>query len=56
MMRGPASVITIDAMRNDARLRLAHVVLVVAREDSQDPDGLKNDGVQVMAKAYRDRP
>lgn len=40
----------------DARLRLAHAVLLVAREDSQDPDGLKNDALQVMAKAYRDRP
>ncbi len=40
----------------DARLRLAHSVLVVAREGSNDPERLKNDALQIMALAYRDRP
>ncbi len=44
------------AHEEKARLRLAHAVLAVAREDSQDPDRLKNDALQVMALAYRDRP
>ena len=38
-----------------ARLRLAHAVLIVAREDSDDPERLKNDALQVMALAYRHR-
>ena len=38
-----------------ARLRLAHAVLIVAREDSEDPERLKNDALQVMALAYRHR-
>ena len=39
----------------DARLRLAHALLVVAREDSSDPERLKKDALQVMALGYRDR-
>jgi hypothetical protein len=37
-----------------ARTRLAHAVLVVAREDSNDPERVKNEALQVMALAYRD--
>lgn len=39
----------------DARTRLAHAVLIVAREDSDDAERLKNDALQVMALAYRER-
>jgi len=39
----------------DARLRLAHAVLIVARPDSSDASGLKNDALQVMALAARKR-
>lgn len=38
-----------------ARLRLAHAVLVVASEGSNDAVALKNDALQVMALAYRKR-
>jgi hypothetical protein len=38
-----------------ARLRLAHAVLIVAREDSDDAERLKNDALRVMALAYRHR-
>jgi hypothetical protein len=38
----------------DARSQLAHAVLLVAREDS-DADRVKNDALQVMGLAYRDR-
>lgn len=38
-----------------ARLRLARAVLSVAREDSRDPDELKNAALEVMASAYRDQ-
>ncbi len=38
-----------------ARIRLAHAVLVLAREDSEDAERLKNDALQVMALAYRQR-
>jgi hypothetical protein len=39
----------------DARARLAHAVLIVTREDSADPERLKNDALQVMALAFRER-
>ena len=39
----------------EARTQLAHAVLIVAREDSDDADRVKNDALQVMALAYRDR-
>jgi hypothetical protein len=39
----------------DARARLAHAVLIVTREDSDDPERLKNEALQVMALAYRER-
>jgi hypothetical protein len=39
----------------DARARLAHAVLIVTREDSDDPDWLKDEALQVMALAYRER-
>ena len=38
-----------------ARLRLAHAVLIVTREDSDDPERIKNEALQVMALAYRHR-
>jgi hypothetical protein len=38
-----------------ARMRLAHAVLIVAREDSKDPDRVKNDALQVMALPHRER-
>ena len=37
----------------DARTRLAHACLVVAREGSNDPERIKADALQVMALAYR---
>jgi hypothetical protein len=44
-----------DGHADDARARLAHAVLIVTREDSDDPEQLKNDALQVMALAYRDK-
>jgi hypothetical protein len=44
-----------DAATEQARMRLAHAVLIVASEDSRDADRLKNDALQVMALAYRER-
>jgi hypothetical protein len=41
--------------KEHARMRLAHAVLIVAREDSRDADRVKNDALQVMALAYRER-
>ena len=38
-----------------ARLKLAEALLSVAREDSRDPDELKNAALQIMAWAYRDQ-
>ena len=38
-----------------ARLKLAHAVLAVARDDSRDSDELKNAALQVMAVKYRDQ-
>jgi hypothetical protein len=38
-----------------ARARLAHAVLVVAREDSRDAEALKNDALQVLALALGKR-
>ena len=38
-----------------ARLRLAHAVLIVAREDNDDAERLKDDALQGMALAYRHR-
>jgi hypothetical protein len=35
----------------EARLRLAHAVLVVAREDSEDIDQLKSHALELMALA-----
>lgn len=42
-----------DPSIEDARLRLAHAVLVVARENSDDAERVKKDALQVMALAYR---
>ena len=39
----------------DARLRLAHACLVVARDGSDDPERIKIDALQVRALAYRQR-
>jgi hypothetical protein len=38
-----------------ARLKLAHAVLAVARDDSRDSDELKHAALQVMALNYRDQ-
>ena len=38
---------------DNARMRLAHAVLAVARENSTDMEQLKKDALQVMALAYR---
>ena len=38
-----------------ARLKLAHAVLAVARDDSRDLDQLKNAALEVMAMNYRDQ-
>lgn len=38
-----------------ARLKLAHALLAVARDDSRDSDELKNAALQVMAMNYRDQ-
>jgi len=37
----------------EARLKLAHAVLAVAREDSADADELKNLALQVLALNYK---
>jgi len=39
----------------DARLRLAHACLIVARDGSDDPERIKIDALQVMGLAYRQR-
>ena len=44
-----------DTATEHARTRLAHAVLIVAREDSNNADRLKNDALQVMALAYKKR-
>ena len=38
-----------------ARLKLAHAVLAVARDESRDSNELKNAALQVMAMNYRDQ-
>jgi hypothetical protein len=38
-----------------ARLKLAHAVLAVARDDSRDSGELKNAALQVMAMNYKDQ-
>ena len=38
---------------DNARRRLAHAMLAVARENSSDAEELKKDALQVMALAYR---
>jgi hypothetical protein len=43
-----------EEAHEDARLRLAHALLVVAREDSRDLERLKNDALKVMAVRFRD--
>jgi len=50
-----------EQVREDARIRLAHAVLAVAREDGTDKDSsdveqLKTDALQVMALASVRRP
>jgi hypothetical protein len=37
----------------DARMRLAHACLIVSHQDSDDPERVKKDALQVMALAYR---
>ena len=43
-----------EEAHEDARLRLAHAVLVVAREDSRDPEVVKSDALKVMALRFSD--
>ena len=38
-----------------ARLKLAHAVLAVARDDSRNSDEIKNAALQIMAMSYRDQ-
>ena len=38
-----------------ARLKLAHAVLAIARDDSRDSEELKNAALQIMAINYRDQ-
>ena len=43
-----------DATRAEAaRERLAHAVLIAAREDSREPEPIKNLALQIMALSYR---
>ena len=44
-----------DGDAEGARMKLAHALLMVAREDSEDADRLKNGALQMMALAYRER-
>jgi hypothetical protein len=39
----------------DARMKLAHAVLIVTSEDADNPVRVKNDDLQVMALAYQTR-
>ena len=41
-----------EARRADVRERLAHAILVLAREDSRDLVKLKDEALQLMAMAY----
>ena len=41
--------------QEDTRMRLAHAVLLVAREESDDPQRLKRDALEVLTLAYRER-
>ena len=42
-----------EARHAEVRERLAHAILVAAREDSRDPVELKNEALQIMALSYR---
>ena len=44
-----------DAATEHARMRLAYAVLIVAREDDDSPEQVKNDALQVLALAARRR-
>ncbi len=41
------------AQIEQARLQLAHAVLVAARDDGRDAERLQRDALQVMALAYK---
>jgi hypothetical protein len=41
-----------EALQEEARERLAHAVLVVAKEDSRDPAKLTHEALQIMAMSY----
>jgi hypothetical protein len=45
-----------EKLAQEARMRLAHAVLAVASEDSDDTERVKNNALQVMALGYSDRP
>jgi hypothetical protein len=36
-----------------ARLQLAHAVLIAAREDSQDPEQIKQDALRIVKVGYQ---
>jgi hypothetical protein len=44
-----------EKLAEEARIRLAHAVLVVASEDSDDTERVKNNALQVLALGYSDR-
>jgi hypothetical protein len=43
----------IPADQESGRVRLARAILIVANADSQDPERLKTEALQVMALAYK---
>jgi hypothetical protein len=43
-----------DQLLEEARTRLAHAVLIVAYDDSDEVERVKNDALQIMALGYRE--
>ena len=41
-----------EVLREEARERLAHAILVVVKKDSHDPARLTDEALQVMAMSY----
>jgi hypothetical protein len=44
------------AEKERARTRLAHAIVAVAKADSREAQRLKDEALQVMAMAHRERP
>jgi hypothetical protein len=44
-----------DGDAEQARLRLAHAVLIVTNGENAEPEQVKKDALEVMALAYRTR-